>query len=65
MVTCKDYDMPTNSVAAAKSVYNVGEILEVKCQDGYILLQNEQLVCGQNGKFNNVFVICLPGEQKL
>jgi len=61
LVTCKDYDMPTNSVAAAKSVYNVGEILEVKCQDGYILLQNEQLVCGQNGKFNNVFVICLPG----
>ena len=63
-VTCKDYDMPTNSAAALKTVYSVGEVLEVKCRDGYILLQNEQIVCGPNGKFNNVFVVCLPGIQK-
>ena len=62
-VTCSGYQPPKNAKPMPKDTYVAGEKIFVECKKGYILLQNQAIICEESGKFSKKFAMCLPGTK--
>ena len=64
-IECKRWPVPGHGLIPDNLVFMTGDILIFQCLDNRVLYGPKQSRCMEDGNFQEVYPICLPGEYKL
>ena len=61
LVTCKNPDLPLNSIEITENEFKVGDSIIIKCQVGFELIGTKTRTCLDTGLFSISNALCAPG----
>ena len=62
---CSAPEVPINGVPFEKEAYMYNEVIEYKCQNGFIVIGDKTSVCGISGTFASTVTSCSLGNYNL